>query len=59
MTYKVKDTLFQDIFGQTSPLIKMENVLARKLFYIKRPFLIAKKSKYFIITIPIILVLRI
>ena len=59
MTYRVKEIHFQDIFGQTSPLIKMENVLARKLFYIKRPFLSAKKSKYSIITIPIILVLRI
>lgn len=59
MSYKAKDTFFQDIFGQTSPLIKMENVLALKLFYIKRTFLSAKKCKYSIITIPVILVLRI
>ena len=59
MTYKAKEILFQDVLGQASPILKLDNVLNYKMIIVERIFYVVKKSISLLVFIPVLTVLRI
>ncbi|MFZ4591609.1 MAG: hypothetical protein ACOYN6_11460 [Ignavibacteria bacterium] len=59
MTYRAKEILFQDVLGQASPILKLDNVLNYKMIIVERIFYVVKKSISLLVFIPVLTVLRI